>query len=86
MAAASQPPRGRPNLIAMQANREEKIRKYKQAKEVEEKLGALGTWDEIRKRDDDVQVSWRQNNPSDIPDYDVNVVRVCSQGNFSAGC
>ncbi|XP_071497805.1 immunoglobulin-binding protein 1-like [Diadema antillarum] len=45
----------RPNLMAMQCNREDKIRRYKEAKEREQKLNALGTWEEVAKRDEDVQ-------------------------------
>ncbi|XP_071787868.1 immunoglobulin-binding protein 1-like [Asterias amurensis] len=50
-----QPSRGPPDLRAMQANREDKIRRYKQSKETEEKLKALGAWSEIRQRPEDVQ-------------------------------
>ncbi len=55
-----QPSRGPPDLRAMQANREDKIRRYKQTKETEEKLRALGVWSEIRQRPEDVQVKLPQ--------------------------
>lgn len=47
---------GRPDLAAMQCNRDAKIRKYKEAKELKQKLTALGDWDMIANRDEDLQV------------------------------
>ncbi|XP_072020571.1 immunoglobulin-binding protein 1-like isoform X2 [Amphiura filiformis] len=60
VAAARPAPGGRPNLMGMQANREEKIRRYKEAKELEDKLKALGSWSDIRHRDDEVQRKFYQ--------------------------
>eukprot|EP00057_Strongylocentrotus_purpuratus_P031811 XP_785736.2 PREDICTED: immunoglobulin-binding protein 1 isoform X1 [Strongylocentrotus purpuratus] len=46
---------GRPNLAAMQCNRDAKIRRYKEAKELKQKLTALGDWDMIASREEDLQ-------------------------------
>ena len=48
---------GRPNLAAMQANREAKIRRFKEAKETKQQLTALGSWEAIASREEDVQVN-----------------------------
>ncbi|XP_038058463.1 immunoglobulin-binding protein 1-like [Patiria miniata] len=53
--ARSQPPSGRPDLRAMQANREDKIRRYKQAKEMERKMQALGTPSQMKDKPEDAQ-------------------------------
>ena len=47
---------GRPNLAAMQCNREAKIKRYKEAKELKQKLSALGDWNVIANREEDMQV------------------------------
>ncbi|XP_022088421.1 immunoglobulin-binding protein 1-like [Acanthaster planci] len=49
------PPKGRPDLMAMQANREDKIRRYKEAKEMEKRMKALGAHAEMRNKPEDVQ-------------------------------
>nr|XP_054752428.1 immunoglobulin-binding protein 1-like [Lytechinus pictus] len=48
-------PSGRPNLAAMQSNREAKIRRYKEAKELNKKLTDLGDWEVIERREEDVK-------------------------------
>ncbi|XP_070536168.1 immunoglobulin-binding protein 1-like isoform X2 [Ptychodera flava] len=48
-------PAGRPNLMAMQSNREAKIKRFKEKKQLEEKLKALGHPSEINSKDEDVQ-------------------------------
>ncbi|XP_033105718.1 immunoglobulin-binding protein 1-like [Anneissia japonica] len=46
---------GRPDMKAMQADREAKIKKFKEKKERERKMKEMGTWLQIRDRDDEVQ-------------------------------
>lgn len=46
---------GPPNLRAMEANRAAKIKRYKEKKEVEEKLKSLGTWKYVLTKDEEMQ-------------------------------
>ncbi|XP_077993668.1 immunoglobulin-binding protein 1-like [Glandiceps talaboti] len=67
-------PPGRPNLFAMSANRETKIKRFREKKELEEKLKSLGKISDINSKDDDVQRDFftiliKKNSNEIIDDY-----------------
>lgn len=47
---------GPPNLRAMEANREAKIKRYKEKKDIEKKMQVIGTLKYITTKDEETQV------------------------------